>query len=108
MHTVLKKSAFPRATLALLLLIATATTAWSQSPYFPNTTPLYYSPYGQGTYGRYGATNSLPSAFRTTQPGFMRPASALQFNYRTNYPGFYNNPYIQSNNGSSVYHPLGY
>jgi len=83
-------------------------TAAAQSPYFPNTTPLYYSPYGQGTYGRYGAVNTLPQAFRTTQPAFMRPTSALQYNYRTNTPGFYNNPYIQNNGSGGVYHPLGY
>jgi len=94
--------------LAAVLVLGVCGQAAAQSPYFPNTTPLYYSPYGQGTYGRYGATQNLPPAFRSYQPSFMRPASALNTNYRTNTPGFYNNPYIQNNGSGGVYHPLGY
>jgi hypothetical protein len=108
MNAITRKLSFTSALGTATLLACFAATAAAQSPYFPNVTPLYYSPYGQGTYGRYGPVNTLPQAFRTNQPAFMRPNSSLQFNYRTNSPGFYNGPYIQNNGGGGVFHPLGY
>ena len=88
--------------------------ASAQNPLFPNTQPLYYSPYGQGAYGRYGSSYNLPPAFQNTQPNFIRPTSVLPYYYRSSSPGIYNSTYnyngnfIQNSGNGSYFHPLGY
>ena len=110
MNAIACRGSVVRAVGAVLLLVGLATVAAAQSPYFPNTQPTYYSPYGQGAYGRYGSTPPLPPAFRTTPPAFMRPNSAIPYNYRSSSSGFYYSPYIQNNagGGGAMFHPLGY
>jgi hypothetical protein len=93
--------------LATWLSVATGI-GHAQSPYFPNTTATYYSPYGQGAYGRYGVMTNQSYAFRQTPPGLFRPLSAAQFSYRTQNSGYNGNSYIENSGAGAYFNPLGY
>ncbi len=102
------KNAFSTLAVFAILLLALASTASAQSPYFPNTTAAYYSPYGQGAYGRYGVMSRQPYAFRQMSPGLLNPLSGAQFRYQSQNSGYNGNSYIQNNGAGAYFNPLGY